>query len=155
MIEGVRAATADDLDVLVDLYRAALEETVEMKAAFRELDARPEPVADSFRADLAATDSIVLVGCIDDAPVGYAVVHMEERLPQAGGAHARVTDIYVDPEARSVGVGEELAKVVLAWAGERGAKSAEIRVVPGHRASKNFCEENGFTARILIMHRTL
>ena len=155
MREEARRATEDDVDVLVRLYRDGAEEMAVLKEAWLALDARPEPVAESFRADVGSPTSAVFIGTIDDAPVGYAAVRLEERLPQTGGLHARVRDVYVEPGARGVGVGEELIGAVIAWAEEHGAKSAEIRVLPGHRDAKNFCERNGFTARLLLMHRNL
>ncbi len=155
MNEEVRPAGEGDLDVLVELCRAGADEMTTIKAAWAELDGRVEPAADTFRAELEDDDALVLIGQIDGAPVGYAAARLVDRLPQAGGLHARVHEIYVDPEARAVGVGEELINAVVAWASERGAKSAEIRVLPGHRSAKNFCEENGFTARLLLMHKEL
>jgi GNAT superfamily N-acetyltransferase len=126
-----------------------------IKGAWADLDARVEPATETFRADLDDADALVLLGELDGVPVGYAVARLVERLPQAGGLHTLVSEIYVDPEARAVGLGEVLIEEVLAWSSERGAKSAEIRVLPGHRSAKNFCEENGFTARLLLMHKNL
>jgi len=153
--ETVRRATVGDVDVLVALYRHAAEEMVTIKADWADLDARVEPAGESFLADMDDPDATVMIGELDGSPVGYAVVRLVDRLPQAGGLHARVTEIYVDPEGRAVGLGEEMITAATSWASERGAKSAEIRVLPGHRAAKNFCEENGFTARLLLMHRLI
>jgi GNAT superfamily N-acetyltransferase len=153
--EEVRPATTDDGELLEGLYRAGASEIMTFKAQWADLDARPEPIARSFQDELDREDTAAFIGMIDGAPVGYAVVRLAKRLPQAGGLHAKVTDMYVDPGAREVGIGEELINAVLAWARERGAKSAEVRVVPGHRAAKNFCEENGLTARLIVMHRDL
>ena len=155
MIEDVRPATEDDLDPLIDLYRAGADEMTTIKAAWAQLDGRVEPAADSFRHDIGDPQTLVLIGQIDEAAVGYVVAQLIDRLPQAGGLHALVREIYVDPEARAIGLGEELINAVIAWASEHGAKSAEIRVLPGHRSAKNFCEENGFTARLLLMHKDL
>lgn len=153
--EGVRAASESDIAVLVHLYRLGAEEMTAIKAAWLELDGRPEPVEESFRSDLSNNDVNALIGTLDGTPVGFAVARLIDRLPQVGGRHARVSDLYVEPGAREIGVGEELVTALLAWARERGANSAEIRVLPGHRSAKNFCEENGFTARLLLMHRDL
>ena len=155
MNETARRAGEGDIAVLVALYEAGAAEMTGIKGAWAALDARPEPVAESFKADLHSDTAAAFLGLIDDVPVGYAVVRLVPRLEQAGGVHAVVSDIYVDPEARAVGVGETLIEAVLDWARRQRAVSAEIRVLPGHRAAKNFCEENGFTARLLLMHRDL
>jgi len=63
--------------------------------------------------------------------------------------------IYVDPAAREVGVGENLLAAVAEWAGEHGAGTLDVPVLPGIRESKNFLEGAGFVARLLVMHRRL
>ena len=68
---------------------------------------------------------------------------------------ATVETIYVDPQAREVGVGEQLLDRVVAWATQGGARGVDVRVLPGMRASKNFLEGSGFAARLLVMHHPL
>ena len=152
MIEAVRPATPDDLAVVADLYRAAAEEQRQLRETWTAFDARPEPAEDSLRADLEDDDSCAVIGTIDDVPVGYGVARLAAGLPQVGGQRLIITDIYADPEARAVGVGELMVTELLQWGRDHGARNAEARVLPNFRDAKNFCEENGFTGRVLIMH---
>ena len=76
--------------------------------------ARPAPYIDSLRADLEAADHCVAVGEVVGAVVGYAVVRAESL--RDGGVLGVLDDIYVEPEAREVGVGEALMDAVEAWA---------------------------------------
>ena len=43
----------------------------------------------------------------------------------------------------------------LAWMGRIGCTGVDALALPGARATKNFFEENGFTARLLVVHRPL
>ncbi len=57
----------------------------------------------------------------------------------------------MEPDARSVGVGEAMADLVVAWFEEEGCAGA-LPWPYRSRATKNFFEESGFTARLLVMH---
>ena len=61
----------------------------------------------------------------------------------------------MEPEGREVGVGETLVGAVLAWCREHGCEGVDATALPGHRAAKNFFEEQGFVARSLTMYRGL
>ena len=152
MIEAARPATTDDLPVIVELYRSAAEEQRNLRQTWADFDARPEPAEQSLRADLEDRDAFAVVGTIDDVPIGYAVGRLVAGLPQVGGRRLIITDIYVDPEARAVGVGELIVNELLQWGRDHDARNAEARVLPNFRDAKNFCEENGFTGRVLVMH---
>ena len=67
----------------------------------------------------------------------------------------QVTDIWVDPEARSVGVGESLIDAVISWCTERSCVGIDSLALPGNRATKNFFETFGFKARLLTVYRPL
>jgi GNAT superfamily N-acetyltransferase len=64
-----------------------------------------------------------------------------------------VTDLFVDEGARSVGVGEAIVELLVAFCAEAGCIGLDALALPGARAAKNFFEESGFTARALVMHR--
>lgn len=154
-MEDTRPATAADVPVLVDLARAAVDEQRDARGGsiWSRREVRVEPLDESFRAALAADDHLVRVGTIDDTPVGYVVAHLE---PLRDGAILGVVDdVYVDPGARGVGVGEALIDPVVAWCRERGAVGIDALALPGNRATKNFFETFGFTARAIVVHRSL
>jgi GNAT superfamily N-acetyltransferase len=68
---------------------------------------------------------------------------------------AAVSDLFVDPEARGVGVGEALMDDLVAWARARGCIGVDAMVLPGNRETKNFFETFGLTARAIVVHRAL
>ncbi len=154
-MEGVRPATEDDLPRLVELAHAAIVELTPMRggAVWAAREARPEPVEDSLKASLADERTRVVVGTVDDFPVGYAAVHVETL--HDGSRLGVVDDIFVEQEAREVGVGEAMMGDLVAWCDRQECAGMDAMALPGHRATKNFFEESGFTARKLVMHHRL
>jgi GNAT superfamily N-acetyltransferase len=154
-VEGVRPATAADLPRLAELARAGIAELLPTRggAVWAAREGRSEPVEESLAADMVAPGTRVIVGTIDDFAVGYAVVHVEDL--HDGSRLGVIDDIFVEEEARQVGVGEEMMGDLIAWCEDQGCAGMDAVALPGHRATKNFFEESGFTARKLVMHHRL
>ena len=154
-MEAARLATEADVPRLAELARQAIAELVPMRggAVWWAQEGRQEPVEEGFAADLRDPDRRVLVATIDGTVVGYAVVRVD-RLAD-GSLLGVVEDIYVEPGAREVGLGEAMMGDLVAWCTERGCFGMDAVALPGHRSTKNFFEESGFTARKLVMHHAL
>ncbi len=157
-MEAVRAATAADLDALEHLARAARAELGEERGGpmWQLLHGRPEPLRDTLAADLAevaADTGIVLLGTWDDVPAGYAAAHRD--VLGDGTMVAVVSDIYVEPGFRGVGLGEALMDELVHWAETHGCRGIDALALPGMRHSKNFFERFGLTARAILVHRDL
>ena len=155
MSEEARIATAADVPRLAELARTVRDEMAELRGGplFLAREARAEPLEDGLAAEIADPDHLVLVGTIDDVALGYAAARVEHL--RTGDVLATLTDLYVEPEARAVGVGEELMEAVLHWCKERQATAVDTYALPGDRDTKNFFEMSGFTARLLVMHHKL
>ena len=109
----------------------------------------------------------MVLGSIDEVPVGLGVGKVVHWGRPDLGEHAEppvlaedrdrevglIQDLYVEPEARSVGLGEMLLNDLLAFFSARGIVEVDASALPGDRATKNFFESAGFKARLLIMHR--
>jgi ribosomal protein S18 acetylase RimI-like enzyme len=154
-MESVRDATVADLGTLVEFAGELSAELGPLRggALWTRRDARPEPLREAFTALLDDPDAVVLVGCIDGTPVGFAVMVLESL--RDGGSLARITELHVLADARGIGVGEAVVAELLARASARGCVGVDAPALPGHRAAKNFFEGQGFTARLLTMHRPL
>ena len=152
---AARPATVEDLDVLGALADAVIAELEPMRggAIWRRHVGRHQPAAGSLEAALADPDQLVLAGTIDGAVLGYGVVRVEAL--RDGGRLGMIEDLFVDPEARGVGVGEAMMDLVLAWCSERGCVGVDALALPGHRDTKNFFESFGLKARALVVHREL
>ncbi|MEM9465739.1 MAG: GNAT family N-acetyltransferase [Actinomycetota bacterium] len=155
MIVGARPATLDDLELVAQMAAAAIDELRPLRGGevWANTDARTPPILDGLRRELEADDAAVFVGLIDDAPIGYAAAH-DHRLHN-DDAMARITDLYVLPPARKVGVGEALILEIERWASGRGLVALDSLALPGDRDTKNFFETFGLVARALSVHRRI
>ena len=154
-MEAARPATPSDLPHLVGLATDALAELAPLRggAVFVHREGRAAPVEETLRRDLESPDATVIAGTIDDTVVGYATGRTEAL--RDGTVLGVIDDLYVDEGARSVGVGEAMMGELLAWFREQGCAGVDATALPGNRATKNFFEESGFTARLLVMHHRL
>ena len=151
MVEAARPATSGDLARVAELSRQARDEVASERGGtmFLAREARDEAGDDLARA-LEDGSSCVLVGTFDEVVVGFASARIEQL--RDGTTLGVIGDLYVEPDARGVGVGEALMDALLVWASERGCQGVDATALPGDRATKNFFEGSGFTARLLVMH---
>jgi ribosomal protein S18 acetylase RimI-like enzyme len=154
-MEGSRPATAEDLPRIAELAELARQELVPMKggALWSAREAVAEPFEDAYGALIERDDAAVVVGTVDETVVGFGVVTLE-RL-RTGATLGVISDLFVEPGARAVGVGEAMADDLVAFCAARGCTGIDALALPGHRSAKNFFEGSGFTARALVMHREL
>jgi ribosomal protein S18 acetylase RimI-like enzyme len=154
-VEDARGATVDDLAQIVFLARLGVAELAPMRGGelWSVREAREEPLDAAFAALLDRDDVAVVVGTIDEVVVGFGVGRVE-RL-RDGRRHGVVDELFVEPDARSVGVGEAVVSRLLAFFGARGCSGADALALPGNRATKNFFEQQGFVARAIVMHKPL
>lgn len=154
-MEGSRPATVDDLVRIVELARHLRHELVAMKGGvlWSNREARAEPLDEAYAQLLGRDDALVVVGTVDETVVGFGVVTLEQL--RTGETLGVISDLFVEPDARAVGVGESMADELVAFCAERGCTGIDSLALPGHRAAKNFFEESGFSARAIVMHRML
>lgn len=152
MDEGCRLARPTDVPRIAELNRAVVDELAPMRggAVWKAREARPEPVEEGLVELLDDPDARVVVATIDETVVGYAVVHLEHLAD--GNILGVIDDIFVEEGARQVGLGELMIDDLMTWCEERKCVGMDAMALPGHRATKNFFEESGFTARQLVMH---
>jgi GNAT superfamily N-acetyltransferase len=153
-VEGVREADPSDLARLVELARGAIAELTPTKGGdvWSRREARQEPVDASIAAAIEAVDHLVLLGELDGAALGYAIARVDAL---DGAPLAVVEDLYVEPGARAVGLGEALMDEVIAWCRDRGCAGVDSLVLPGNRETKNFFESFGLVARAIVVHKRL
>jgi len=154
-VEASRAAGPADVARLAALARGGIEELAPTRggAVWKAGEAPREPLEATFEDRLARPDTLVRVGTIDEVVIGYAVARVEDL---ADGSRLGVVDeIFVELEARGIGVGEAMMDDVVAWCREHGCLGIDAMALPGHRQTKNFFEDSGFTARKLVMHKPL
>jgi ribosomal protein S18 acetylase RimI-like enzyme len=154
-MEGSRPAAVEDLSRIAELAELARQELVPMKggALWSAREAVAEPFDDAYGALIDRDDALVVVGTVDETVVGFGVLTLERlRTDETLGV---ISDLFVEPGAREVGVGEAMADDLVAFCATRGCTGIDALALPGHRTTKNFFEGFGFTARALVMHRAL
>lgn len=94
----------------------------------------------------------ILVGTFDGEVVGIAAGHCTS----GASAPLGVVDVvFVEPEARGVGIGTALVQELLEWFHAAGCRGVDAPALPGDRASKQLFESFGLSARLLVLHRRL
>ncbi len=155
MEESTRPAGADDHEVLRRLASAARADLEGKKGGdvVDRLDPHRDDPGGRLIAALDRDDATLLLGTIDGTPVAYGLLTVAP--VSDGSLHAFVEELFVEPDARSVGVGEALIAALLDDARERGATAVQSTALPGDRATKNFFESQGMVARAILVHQWL
>ena len=153
-MEAARRAAPDELPRLAQLADQARAELVLERGGvlLAGEGCRSEPGRDTGGLELwlDAPDRSLWAGTIDDVVVGVAAVH--------GGDHpgpGRFVLLYVEPEARGIGVGAALLGAGIDWLRARGYSGVDVPALPGIRATKQFLESEGLVARLIVMHRDI
>ena len=146
-----RRAGPDDLSVLVDLYRALEAEMVALHLMWPRADGLAAPVEDSIAKLLTDEETRVYLGEIDGYPLGF-ITGRAEAVVEDGTEVVVIRLVFVDEEARAVGVGEVMRDLLMDEYRAEGHTLFDAHVLPGHRLAKNFFESGGFSARSIVMH---
>lgn len=137
----VRSADSADADQLAALEAEARAALVDQRGGNRWLADHPEG---AWRDSTAQ----VHVAHIDELLVGYIVVRVDAGL-------ARVLDVYVTPDARELGFGDELLAAAVGQARATGATTLDGEALPGDRDVKNLYERAGIKARLIVVSTPL
>ena len=154
-MEHARPAQPGDLGRVVELARELRAELEGYRGgalwALRDVDG--EPLGARISDAIANPDVTLVVGTIDDVVVGYGLLVVEPL--RDGSRLGRIRELFVEPDARGVGAGEAITALLTDRCRTAGCRGIDVVALPGHRATKNFFEEQGFTARALVMHHEL
>lgn len=151
MTASARRATPRDRDVLLEMYVRLEEEMSGLSPMWPLVSGLVSP--QSVDELIVSPRAVVLVGEYEGVPFGFLIATIDEMLPAANGERlGSIRYVFVEPEAREVGVGEEMLRLVLELLRAGGIGRFDAHVLPGHRLAKNFFEQGGFAARHIIMH---
>lgn len=156
-MEAARRAELDDLAAIAELARAARDELAVQRGGevWRAQVGRADPVEAALGEQLTAAEGsgCAVVGTVDGIVVGYGVSALEHL--GDGSVLAVVSDLYVSPPARGIGIGEAMMDLLVGHARAAGARGIDALALPGDRATKNFFETFGLKARAIVVHRSL
>lgn len=148
-----RPAGQEDGPLLLSLYRRLEAEMTALHPMWPRSDGLPEPVGEAIGRRLADPDSLFYIGELGGFPLGFIHGRSEPLLVHEGETRrGAIRLVFVEEEARGVGIGEAMRNALLEeWRG-RGMTLFDSHVLPGHRLAKNFFEAGGFSARSIVMH---
>lgn len=95
--------------------------------------------ADRWRGRLGISGSYNVVVALDGQPVGMA-----SGVPGEVDAVVELISMWVAPEARGRGVGDELLQAIASWARGVGARELRLAVVADNPAAVGVYQRNGF-----------
>ena len=150
-----RPVRPDEVSVVAGLAREARREALDYRGGERWIatEAAPEPLEEHVATLIDDPEAAVMAGVWEGAVVGYGWARHLVRLD--GTPIARIEELFVTPDARSVGVGESLLNALLRWARDHELVAVDAFVLPGHREAKNFFETFKMTAHSLVVHTRL
>lgn len=140
----VRPAEGDDVDQLAFLEGEARAAIVDQRGGDRWLAEHP---AVGEHWDRRRLEADVLVGHIDGVLISYLVAVL------GADQVVRIDQVWVTPEARELGFGDEMLAVAIERATARGALAVEGESLPGDRHTKNLYERAGIVARLITTFR--
>ena len=108
------------------------------------------PPVDDWPALVRDHSARVFVGTLDDAVVAYMVLVL-----QPARNRGTVTHVYVEPEARELGLGDTMVEHAISTVRDAGLGGIESVALPGDRETKNLFERAGLTARLIIVYKSL
>ncbi|MGD0083002.1 MAG: GNAT family N-acetyltransferase [Acidimicrobiales bacterium] len=155
MTPRARRATREDLTSLAYLLQQAAGAVVLERGGhvFVHREFAPPSTGSQLAAFVDDAAACVALGTVDEVVVGLAIATVETL--RDSSVLARLHLLWVEPDAREVGLGEELLGLVTDWARELGAARLDAYALPGNRETKNFLESAGFSARLIVMHRRI
>jgi ribosomal protein S18 acetylase RimI-like enzyme len=136
----IRAAAPDDIPQLLTLIRRYWE--LEGITGFAAL--RIELLLKELLASPAAGS--VWVAESQTALTGYLIVVLVMSLEHQG-LMGEIDEFFVNPEARSQGVGEQLLAAAEAWLVRRGGVRLQLQLGVSNRRAQAFYERHGYAAR--------
>ncbi len=152
----VRMAHPDDAAQLRELEIEARSALVGQRGGDRWLIEHPE-IGERWESAIAPDERSepveVCVAHIDDVLVGYLVAVLAD--DRSGGLLVRIDQVWVTPEARELGFGDELLATAIASGRHGGALAVEGEALPGDRHTKNLYERAGIVARLITTYRRL
>jgi len=96
---------------------------------------------------------LILIGLISETAVGYCFAESVKLSDDF--ALCQIQELFVESEARDVGVGQLLMDSLTAWAVQQRCGGIDATVMPGDRETKNFFETFGLVARAISVHLDL
>jgi len=124
-------------DVLNAFRDAALHESAKYRG---HMDFRPTP---------SSSDVVVIAGGAGSTTFGLLSMY------DVGERGWFIDLLYVQPDARGVGIGSAMIEAAIAEVAQRGGLRVNAAALPGDRSTKNLFERHGLVAQMITVGKTL
>ncbi|HWQ84625.1 MAG TPA: GNAT family N-acetyltransferase [Anaerolineales bacterium] len=139
-----RLAEPDDLPVIAGMYAQMDQFFRGFSYRFPEVENIGEAWVDSFRRTLGRF-SVVYIAELEGNVVGFMLGRVKRVAPYLGGVMVgELSDMWVEPEARRLGVGKVLSLVTMQWLAAQGVHSIEVQILEGNEPIWRLYEKMGF-----------
>lgn len=159
-MEGARPAGPADVAPCERLLAEGLRSLTDRRGGAA-LAADPDPESPPAGTERAAErlaewmgvpGHVLLAGTLDGGVAGVAAGHVREITGERVGV---VDCLYVEPDARGVGIGTALTDALVQAFIDLACTAADAQALPGDRETKQRFEAAGFSARLLVLRRRL
>lgn len=145
----VRSASEEDVIAIAELATEARKEIAQFRGHEQLLEVWA--LTDQQWATAITSDrNVVLVALSSTSIVGYAKADIDVK-----GAICTVGHVFVDQQARQLGIGAGLVGEIARVAKSKGCQTLDAIALPGDRKMKNLYERIGMPARLLIASKNL
>jgi GNAT superfamily N-acetyltransferase len=142
-VPTVRAATLDDLEAVIPLWRE-LEAVQGPQRAYPVVARAEERIRAAFTAAIEADASDLLLAVEDGQAVGMALVRLERPSKMSDELAADLGRVVVRSDRRGTGVGRAIVDAAEAWARDRGVRTLVASIFIANEGSMRFWRAVGF-----------
>ena len=153
----IREAAGDDVAAIIVLFGVA-DDSYAAGAPHQYRGAWAVPRSEQEVGLLEHSDIALFVAELDGRVVGQIVVRIEtvpENTQLVPRRFAKLHDLVVVPEARTLGVGRALVQAAEQWSAARGMASIELVVWEYNAAARGLYEQLGYTTDMRRLRRVL
>ncbi|MFN2196943.1 MAG: GNAT family N-acetyltransferase [Anaerolineales bacterium] len=139
-----REARADDFPVLSAMYAELHSYFYTIGYRLPQPDNVGEAWLESFRRSLGRFSNVFIAEL--EGEIGGFMLCRIKRLPphMSGDLAGELSDMWIIPAARRLGIGKKLSRLAINWLWAQGAGSVEIQILRDNEASLKLYERMGF-----------
>lgn len=151
MAESVvyRCGTEADFPELAPLYERLHAYYYEYGYSFPRVEQVSQLWLDSFRRTLGRF-SMLHLALVDGKIAGFMLSRLKRVAPYMGGVLVgELSDLWVEPEARRLGIAEKLTRQAAAWMQSQGAYSVEAQLLYTNTPIQKLYDRMGFKRELV------
>jgi ribosomal protein S18 acetylase RimI-like enzyme len=143
-----RLAEESDLAAVANLYEAVDSAYRSNAYQFPAVEHVGQAWLESFRRTLGRF-SVLYLAELDGQLVGFTLGRIKRTPPHRGGVLVgEISDVWVEPQARRLGVAARLTRMAVEWLIEQNVHSVEAQILDGNEPSWHLFDKLGFHSEL-------